>query len=309
MMDFLNDTTYGVGLTLETQDGAVLSTSISYFNVSYASPEITNTPSAIMNCDNDSLLVQWSPALINQGIVSGVGTEPFYQYVTNQPYVGGVSVKINNNADITWWVGSETSPIPFSYESTTYLNWTVPNGQFSGVIYEQTGEYVNLLTITTVEPSECSVGDKYYNPLTKLIYTAIATNQWADIGETPVETSMYYTLDTNLKYLWNNDTTLLTQTTYDLPTYVVSYANGSFHYEISNLDFQASGDIPVFSVDTKWLLQPVTADPNQNYVWLDTATWNDNLVWFESSSTLLAKSWYKIVLLPTEIQVVANAVQ
>ena len=58
-------------------------------------------------------------------------------------------------------------------------------------------------------------------------------------------------------------------------------------------------------IQTLWLLQPQNVDPQQTYAWIDKAKWDDGLYWTESTESYVDKFWFKIALLPTEIQVVA----
>lgn len=305
---FFNGETYGVSLYLENQDGVTLNTEIVYFNVSYLEPDITNSPNAQVNCDNNAIEVVWSPPLINQGIAVGSGSSPYYDLVADQPFEGGSSVNINTDSYIYWWIGAENNPVDLPYESTTYINWTVPSGDFSGTVYEQVGEYVNLLTISNVAPAQCSTGDQYYNSKDKLIYTAIDTNQWSNNGTEPSETNMYYTLDTETKYLWNSSTLTMAETTENLPSYVITYSKGVFYYTIINIGVNISGSVVISDVADLWLLQPLTSDPKQIYVWDDNAVWDDNLYWTETKASELSKNWFKLILLPTELQVVPNLI-
>lgn len=305
---FFNGETYGVSLYLENQDGVTVSTDIVYFNVSYLEPDITNSPSAQVDCNNNAIVVSWSPPLINQGIAEGTGSEPYYNLVANQPFEGGSSVNINSGASIYWWIGAENNPVNLPYESTTYFNWTVPSGDFSGTVYEQVGEYVNLLTMTNIAPAQCNTGDQYYNIKDKLIYTAIDTNQWSNNGTSPNESNMYYTLDTNTKYLWNNTTLTMSETTEDLPSYIITYSKGVFYYTITNIGVNINGSVVVADVEDKWLLQPLNADPKQIYIWNDNSNWDDDLYWTETKASELTKNWFKLILLPTELQVIANPI-
>lgn len=305
---FLNGETYGIQLLVENQDNSTLETEIEYFNVSYAEPDITNSPEAMVNCTNNSVEVFWSPPLINAGVAEGTGEEPYYDLVPNQPFQGGSSVNIHNGASIYWYIGSQNNPVDLNYESTTYINFTVPSGSFDGVIYKQEGVYVDLLTISGVAPAQCEVGDKYYNNRTKLVYTAVGENQWSSNGETPSTTNMYRTLDTNKTYLWNTQTEILEETDQPNSSYTVSYSKGVFYYDIINIGVDIHGSVKVADLQDLWLLQPLNADPEQSYVWVDDETWNDARYWTESTESILNKNWFKLTLLPTGLQVIVNPI-
>ena len=67
------------------------------------------------------------------------------------------------------------------------------------------GSYnITLLAVSDVEPTECEVGDKYYNTEDKVIYTATATDTWGSIGETPISDTLYVVFDEKNTYAWDN---------------------------------------------------------------------------------------------------------
>lgn len=62
---------------------------------------------------------------------------------------------------------------------------------------------IELLTVSSAAPSECNIGDKYYNTTTSKVYTAIATNTWGTEGENP--SSLYLYADLEHKELYYYD--------------------------------------------------------------------------------------------------------
>lgn len=64
---------------------------------------------------------------------------------------------------------------------------------------------IELLTVSSAAPSECNIGDKYYNTTISKIYTAIATNTWGTEGENP--SSLYLYADLEHKELYYYDET------------------------------------------------------------------------------------------------------
>jgi hypothetical protein len=62
---------------------------------------------------------------------------------------------------------------------------------------------VQLIAVTSTAPSECAEGDKYYNTLTKLIYTATGTNTWGQTGETPIADIFYIVLEEQTTYTYD----------------------------------------------------------------------------------------------------------
>lgn len=303
---FINGSTYGVGLTLENQDGVILNISPKYFNVSYALPELENAPEAVVDCDKAAINVSWSPLAINNGIASassGVAT-PYYEIVDNIPYFGGHSVKLKDKAQIDWFLGTEQEPIYIPYESTTYINWHTDDPNFAGDIYKQEGEYVNIVAISNVAPSTASIGDEYYNTVTKLIYTAIATNTWGIVGEHPRSDVVYKLTTTNANYLWDGST--LSVTTATTPSYKVSYLEGAFYYDIENGDISIHNKITIQEVQKSWLLQAQGTQTSNSYVWLDGLYWNDDLYWTETGIPYITNYWFKLTLLPDRLLVEKN---
>lgn len=303
---FASGTTYGIGLELENQDGTILSVPVQYFNVEYQAPEAYSKPSATTDCEKDAIKIFWTPLLINNGVAEGA-TESKYSYVYNQPYEGGSSVRIFEDCDITWDIGSENAVAYFDFDSTTYINWSTTNKAFSGVLYKQEATPIELIAISPNEPTNANVDDKYYNTKDNLIYTAISDNIWGSTGEAPLATAMYKLIATEQLYIYNGTT--LATTTYQLPSYTISYNLGTFYYDIINGDTNISGDVTVADIQIKWLLQESGADPEQAYAWVDSDRWNDTLLWTESTQSFVDKFWFKITLLPTGIQVVANEKQ
>lgn len=303
---FASGTTYGIGLTLENQDGSIISVPVQYFNVQYQQPEAYSKPNAAVDCEKDAIRVSWTPLLINNGVAEG-SAENKYAYVYNEPYDGGSSVHIFDGCDITWDIGSEGASVYFDYDSTTYINWSTTNKSFSGIVYRQEGVPQELVAITSTEPSTADTGDMYFNTRDGLIYTAISTNIWSASGVAPVASVMYKLKSSGELYVYNGAT--LETTTYTPPYYEVSYDTGVFYYTISNGDTLINGSVRVGDINVLWLLQPEGADPQQAYSWLDSANWADDLYWTESTESYIDKFWFKITLLPTGIQVVAHPKQ
>lgn len=300
---FLNNTIYGVGLILENQDGTVITLQPTYFDVSYDLPSFENTPTAELVCDKDAVILAWNPLLINNGVVSNTNADPmpWYDYIQDQPYTDGSSVNIHNNSFISWAVGSEGSPVLIPYESTTYFYWHTEDINFRGLIYEQKGEYVDLLAMNTIPPANANKGDKYYNLKDMLIYTAIDNNIWGTTGEAPSSELIYYLVSNNAKYVWNGSDMI--NTDYDEPQYTISYNAGIFTYTINNGDINETGQIKVADVGEQWLLQPQNIQKTASYIWDSEQNWDDTLYWTETTQSILTDSWFKITLLPTAIQV------
>lgn len=299
---FSNNTTYGIGLTLENQDGTVLSVPVQYFNVQYQAPEAYSKPNAEVDCSRDAIRVFWTPLLINEGEAEGdVATK--YSYLYNQPYDEAVSLQLENGCDVTWNIGSENASVLFDYDSTTYLNWATTDPEFSGIIYRQEGVPIDLVAISPIAPTTATVDSKYYNTTDNLIYTAISLNTWGSVGEPPLSNALYRLVSTDKLYAYNGIT--LDSTTYLPPSYTLSYDSGVFYYNISNQDIDIEGGYRMIDIAVEWLLQEEGVDPSQAYVWLDENKWDDELLWTESTKSYIDKYWFHIALLPTEIKVKA----
>lgn len=305
---FINGNIYAIGLLVENQDGVVISISPKYFSVEYSLPELENAPSAIVNCNNTSIKVTWSPLLINRGEVEHgqFSQEPYYEIIKDQPYIGGSSVNINKDNKLYWNIGSKDSPIYAPYESTTFINWHTTDPNFEGVVYRQEGEYVNLKEFSQTPPATASVGDKYFNIADKLIYTAVATNIWGTKAEIPRDDVIYLLLTNNTKFLWENND--MTETLYDLPFYEISYRRGSFYYIIKNQDVYIQGSVVIETVEDKWLLQSKDTLDANNYIWKDGILWDDSLYWTETGTQYINSYWFKLTLLPNKLLVYKNKI-
>ncbi len=299
---FINGSTYGVGLTLENQDGEVLSVTPKYFMVEYALPELDNAPTASVNCENDSVELIWSPLLINSGsAVADEGSTVQYDILENEPYIGGSSVRIGKGTKLEWYIGSEQTPIYAPYESTTFFNWHTTDTNFEGLIYKQEGEYIELIAMSATPPVTSSAGDKYYNTSTKLIYTATADNVWSSSGDTPRDDVVYTQTTTGFNYIWNGDDMEVTD--YDPPSYKISYQDGAFYYDIENGEISIHDKIVKRVTGQEWLLQPSSSLLTDDYIWKDSADWNDEYYWAEITEPYITKYWFKFTLLPTTIQI------
>lgn len=294
---FINSERYGVSLVLENQDGIILNQPTTWFDVQYAQPQIDNPPTATVNCENDSIDLMWSPLLINRGeAISETSTSPQYDFLTNEPYIGGNSVRIADGTNIIWNIGSTQSPLYIPYESTTFINWHTTDDNFSGIIYKQEGEYIDLVAMSSNAPVSAKAGDKYYNTTTKLIYTAISTNIWDTTGVSPRNDVIYNNTGTNLRYLWDDINEDMEATNYTNALYKLSYQGGSFIYEISNGDINKqetvqmqplSGDLsdywfkiallPNKVIITALEIMATTWNDLRNYTWNDlrSYTWNE----------------------------------
>ena len=307
---FINNNTYGVGLVLENQDGEVLSVAPQYFSVSYALPELNNAPTATVNCKKGAIDLTWSPLLINQGkaIADQTGTTPHYNIINNEPFYGGSSVDIEKGTNLSWYVGSKETPVYVPYESTTFFHWHTNDPNFEGLVYRQEGEYYDLISISSVAPLNPSVGDKYYNSDTKLIYTAVANGVWGSNGASPSEGIIYRVVSgsSQNKYVWSNNE--LTDTDYSLPYYQITYKDSYFHYEISNGDMHIENDILVYIPKESWLLQPKLAFYPDIYVWKDDETWDDSLYYQINTDDFITKYWFKFTLLPNKVLMESSSI-
>ena len=67
-------------------------------------------------------------------------------------------------------------------------------------------ENVELIAVSPTAPSECSLGDKYFNTTSNKIYTAIATDTWSSTGENAVEGILYIVFNEQSTYAYNGTT-------------------------------------------------------------------------------------------------------
>lgn len=178
---------------------------------------------------------------------------------------------------------------------------TFPFG-FEGDIYKEEAIPIQLIAVTDIEPESCNTGDKYYNTLTKLIYTAIGTDIWGVNGEVGSD-SCIYQVDSTL-YIWEDG---LVETTYDVPYYRLWYANQIFYYEINNMEVQQSGQYLSIGDNIVWLLRPIGSSLADLYVWEDTSYWDDSMYWYEQED-IISYNWWKFTLLPNSINIHRNTI-
>lgn len=62
---------------------------------------------------------------------------------------------------------------------------------------------IELIAVSDTAPSECSIGDKYYNTTDKEIYTATGTNTWSETGTTPISGILYIVYNDQASYSWD----------------------------------------------------------------------------------------------------------
>lgn len=67
-------------------------------------------------------------------------------------------------------------------------------------------ENVELIAVSPTAPSECSLGDKYFNTTSNKIYTAVATDTWSIVGENAVEGILYVVFGDQSTYAYNGTT-------------------------------------------------------------------------------------------------------
>lgn len=65
-------------------------------------------------------------------------------------------------------------------------------------------KYILLISVNTVAPTEnFSCGDKYYNSVDNVIYTAIDENNWSDASEEPISNVFYIDTSNQKLYYWD----------------------------------------------------------------------------------------------------------
>lgn len=287
------DSTYGVQLILENQDDTYLQTSIDTFTVSYTSPDLSSASAATVLCDKTAIQVSWTSIPVNTG--ESIGT---YNILSDTPFSGAYAVQLNDVSSIYWTSYNLIIPPEF----TLFLNWKSDMLGWAGVLYEQSGVGINLVAISNIAPQTSEVGDRYFNTATHLLHICNEANTWSASGTTPSSNEIY--IYNNQNYIYNG-TTLVT-TTYNLPTYTISYENGIFTSQLSNMGTNVTKTVTVSNITKKWLLQPSGADKGQDYRWDDTAVWNDALYWTDRTTDYANDHWFKITGQENDLQVVTN---
>lgn len=292
---FLSDTTYGVSVLVENQDGTVTSTEISYFTVSYASPDLVSIPVITNSCDNTALDVIWTQPAINTHTQTGTYTLEH----GNEPYHNASFVLLTDSASsITYNILPNVVP----YENTVFLHWSTNDNSFSGKIFEMVGAKTTLVAMQNAAPLTGNVGDLYYNIISNRIYHCVATNSWGATGYKPSEDVLYYCNTDSLTYRWNG--TQLITTTVSLASATLSYNQGVFTYTTvnsnatDNVDVTNTYTITMRQFIHKWLLTSGGTPANTVYMeWQDNSLWQDTLFWTDGDATDdVANYWYVIAL-------------
>lgn len=65
---------------------------------------------------------------------------------------------------------------------------------------------VELIAVTGTVPTECTKGEKYFNNLDNLIYTATDTNKWGETGEEPLRGILYVVISSQTSYYYDGTT-------------------------------------------------------------------------------------------------------
>lgn len=98
-----------------------------------------------------------------------------------------------------------------AYTKTTWVNnETELNAQNMNHIEDgiENTQNIKLIAVSEEAPSECVVGDKYYNITDNLIYTATETNTWSEDGEEPIYDILYIVLSEKTTYTYDGETLL-----------------------------------------------------------------------------------------------------
>lgn len=126
---------------------------------------------------------------------------------------------------------------------------------------------IELLTVDSTAPSECSTGDMYYNTTTSLIYTAIGTDTWSSTGTTPSTKYLYVDL-TNAKLYY-----------YDGVTFT-SYGGGSVDADtqmsdsstnpVQNKVIKQYVDTEISSIPEEVIISDTQPSGNNWKIWIDS---------------------------------------
>ena len=214
-------------------------------------------------------------------------------------------MEVNEDSTFTIIPTTSSEDIPIPYIHTTFLHMTFPM-YFSGDIYKEEAIPIVLKSVSDEEPITCQVGEKYYNTITKLIYTATNENIWGINGKTGDNSCIYQSNST--LYIWKENKLVVTE--YGVPFYRVWYSDYIFYYQISNLELQVEGEVSLVdaSIEKQWILNPLDAEFTKFYVWDDSAIWDDSLFWHERLTDIVNDSWWKFYLFPTYVEIEGNII-
>lgn len=85
----------------------------------------------------------------------------------------------------------------------------VLKGNIISHTHEFLDQVVMLLAVTADPPEHCFVGDKYFDTVDHLIYTAVENDAWPLEGETPRENRLYCSMEDRTMWYYKNNYTLV----------------------------------------------------------------------------------------------------
>lgn len=94
-----------------------------------------------------------------------------------------------------WKNQNEPDAIPINKEHLNHIEEGIANSQA-----------VYLIAVTDEAPTQCNVGDEYYDTEDNLIYTATDTNTWSEVGREALTNVFYVVLSENANYVYDGTT-------------------------------------------------------------------------------------------------------
>lgn len=318
---FRTGNTYAIKMTIENDMGIVSETELYTFNVSYDIVEYLQQPQAVFNSDSNANRITWITPVEHDAEIINVegstGDVSSAQYLYNTPY-NGVNSLYLNSYEAQWYSEDGLCVMP------TKNNITMQFSPDENFFFNEDGTYNNMMPIIETETDDTFnigaftifINDKYLVMTTPhVVDGALDSNSVATPpeGASNTTSAIYLTKDINIE-----ETPYITFVSHDWIEEVVSYDPSSklatfkkplpFTPEVGdNLytnDFVSSpfytGTQEVFVLSSTNVVQP-----NNDYVWQDSATWNDTYYWVEGGTALsrVCNHWWKAHITDENIKI------
>ena len=127
---------------------------------------------------------------------------------------------------------------------------------------------IELLTVDSTAPAECSLGDMYYNTTTNLIYTAIGTDTWSSTGELPSNKYLYVDLTNARLYYYDG----VSFTSYGGGGSITmdTQMSDSSENAVQNKVIKQYVDTEISSIPEEVIISNTQPSSSSNKIWIDT---------------------------------------
>ena len=304
-----NGEKYFVRLTLENQDGVILTDSVNDINITYEAVSIDGVVPSIQTLYNLFANRIYMPKFLS--IAGKVGKNTQYSFIKDTPVVGNTSLSLNGS--MSWNGGTHT----ISDDFTAFFCWSSDNPLFT-YVYDIFAIYTTplyMLGMSTSAPSSPEAGDIYFNTVDNLIYNCTVSGVWDLEGEPPVVGGVY--TYNNEVYQWDGQGmqpytksfqyygVTCDQVNYQFIYYktIITYTSlekGNFQYDM--------GDKAILSTyligKDEYIVSPKDVQARK-FKWIDDEVYLDSNIWHaqDINASYIPTHWFKFTLTPRNMLV------